>query len=434
MAGKRGFGSVRRLKSGRYQARYTGPDGISYSLGSFGTAKQADVALAKVRVRIDNGTWMSPEDEAAAEQAAALAAAEHKTTVAEFAEVWLASLKGQTHRHGSLGRLKNHILPVLGDVPLVDLNRKNLAAWWAQCCPDLPSQKGRCYENLHALLALAVEHELISANPLRIKGAARVTPKREPQTATVEQVEQLLAAMPPQDRAGVLLAAWCGLRIGEVLALQRHDFAVDPATPVPLAPPVRIMLRRHTVPRAGGGTVYGEGAVIVMRGSKEQERTETVAVPPHVVPEVWTHLEEHVRPEPTAWLFPARTDVSLPINHVTFRYQWRKARKAVGLPDLNVHDLRRTGSTLAAQAGATPAELRDRLRHRTSTAAERYIVAARGADAALAERMSHHVAATTARRAAPRTQAPVSAPQVDPVEAEVQRRVQERLRELGIEE
>ena len=49
--GKRTFGSVRKLPSGRYQARYTGPDGAAYT-GRTPEGRAADVRLAAVRRRL----------------------------------------------------------------------------------------------------------------------------------------------------------------------------------------------------------------------------------------------------------------------------------------------------------------------------------------------------------------------------------------------
>ena len=54
------------------------------------------------------------------------------------------------------------------------------------------------------------------------------------------------------------------------------------------------------------------------------------------------------------------------------------ARKAGGRPDLRFHDLRHTGAVLAAQTGATLAELMGRLGHSTARRALRYQHAAAG--------------------------------------------------------
>ena len=65
--GKRTFGSVRRLPSGRYQARYTGPDGATHSgrtpegrALTFDSKQYADAYLSRVSADIQAGRWMSP--------------------------------------------------------------------------------------------------------------------------------------------------------------------------------------------------------------------------------------------------------------------------------------------------------------------------------------------------------------------------------------
>ena len=69
------------------------------------------------------------------------------------------------------------------------------------------------------------------------------------------------------------------------------------------------------------------------------------------------------------------------------------ARDAAGRPDLRFHDLRHTGAVLAAQTGATLAELMARLGHSTPAAAMRYQHAAQDRDAVIASRLSEMVAA-----------------------------------------
>lgn len=65
-----------------------------------------------------------------------------------------------------------------------------------------------------------------------------------------------------------------------------------------------------------------------------------------------------------------------------------KARAAAERPDLPWHDLRHTGATLAAQTGATLAELMTRLGHSTHQAALRYQHAAHGRDRVIADALS----------------------------------------------
>ena len=62
MAGKRRFGRVRRLPSGRYQARYLGPDGKDRPApGTFASKADAEVWLARKEVEIRDGEWIDPD-------------------------------------------------------------------------------------------------------------------------------------------------------------------------------------------------------------------------------------------------------------------------------------------------------------------------------------------------------------------------------------
>ncbi|MBC7550190.1 MAG: hypothetical protein H7269_04700, partial [Cellulomonas sp.] len=54
---RRSSGAIRKLSSGRYQARYTGPDGLLRSLGTFATKTEADQVLAHETSQMARGTW-----------------------------------------------------------------------------------------------------------------------------------------------------------------------------------------------------------------------------------------------------------------------------------------------------------------------------------------------------------------------------------------
>jgi hypothetical protein len=62
MSKKRRFGRVRRLPSGRYQARYSGPDGIDRpAQGTFAAKGEAEVWLTLKEAEILRGDWMDPD-------------------------------------------------------------------------------------------------------------------------------------------------------------------------------------------------------------------------------------------------------------------------------------------------------------------------------------------------------------------------------------
>lgn len=62
MAGKRRFGRIRHLPSGRWQARYNGSDGIDRAAPStFAIKRDAEVWLAKTEVAILSDQWLDPD-------------------------------------------------------------------------------------------------------------------------------------------------------------------------------------------------------------------------------------------------------------------------------------------------------------------------------------------------------------------------------------
>ena len=109
--GKRYFGNVRRLPSGRYQARYTGPDGRTYTGRSqegraltFDSKTYADAYLSRVDADIQAGRWVSPD----------AAKAARPVTLAAYAETWLESRDLSPATRLLYANVLKHILPALG--------------------------------------------------------------------------------------------------------------------------------------------------------------------------------------------------------------------------------------------------------------------------------------------------------------------------------
>jgi integrase len=77
---------------------------------------------------------------------------------------------------------------------------------------------------------------------------------------------------------------------------------------------------------------------------------------------------------------------------------WNTARKRASLPEAHPPDLRHTGLTLAAQNGATLAEVTRPAGHSSSRAAMIYQHAAERRDAEVAARLGRLAAGTSANR------------------------------------
>jgi integrase len=213
-----------------------------------------------------------------------------------------------------------------------------------------------------------VQDEVLDANPCRIRAAMQTNRKRDVDVLTPAEVDRLAAKMPARLRASVILAAWCGLRWGETSELRRKDVAADQS----------VLRIRRAVTYRGGKFYPGE--------PKTRAGVRDVAIPPHIRPILKAHMKSHVDRPPDSLLFPA--DDARHLREGEYRKHWEKARAAIGKPNLRVHDLRHVGAVLAAQSGATTAELMHRLGHTTPQMALKYQHVAEGRDAEIAVRLS----------------------------------------------
>jgi integrase len=265
--------------------------------------------------------------------------------------------------------LEDHIYPTFGAKPVRDITMAAVDRWYARTLVDRPTMRAHAYSLLRTILETArTRDRIIDANPAMIRGAGTAQRKIKPRPATLEQLDGLAAEMPDRYRLMVPLAAWCALRFGELVELRRAD--IDIAENV-------VKIRRAAV-RVDHGWLVGD--------PKSDAGIRDVAIPPHIVPAVERHLASHVGRRGDSLLFPAKSGGHLQPS--TLGRHFYRARAAVDRPDLRWHDLRHSGATLAAQTGATLAELMARLGHSTPAAAMRYQHAAQGRDQAIAAALS----------------------------------------------
>ena len=349
---------VRKLPSGRYQARYMAPDGLRHNAPmTFDTIKDARTWLSTVRSDMARGLWQ-PVDRNKPE------------TFAVYAEKWMLrrELKPRTAEH--YRKLLDHqILPRFQDTPLAAISSERVRDWYADLDRSRPTLRAHAYSLLRTILATAVTDEKIPANPCHIRGAGASKRARRVKPATLAELEAIAASMPERYRPMVLLCSWCALRFGEVTELRRKD--VDLKNGV-------IHVRRGVV-RADGEVVVGT--------PKSDAGSRDVAIPPHLVPLLKQHRDAMPMRGQDALLFPAADGVSHLAPSSLYRVFY-PARKAAGREDLRWHDLRHTGAVLAAQTGATLAELMGRLGHSSPAAALRYQHAAQDRDTQIAQALS----------------------------------------------
>lgn len=96
------------------------------------------------------------------------------------------------------------------------------------------------------------------------------------------------------------------------------------------------------------------------------------------------HLSQFTGEESSRLVFNSENGGNI---RTTYYQMLRRALNRIGRPDIRPHDLRHTGMTVAAQAGASLAELKHRLGQSTTQAAEIYMHATADHGRRIAERM-----------------------------------------------
>lgn len=357
---RRTWGSVHKLPSGRYRARYTGPDGRPHTAPHTFTAKMdAEGWLANEDRLISRGEWTPPKQRARAEEAQAL-------TFGEYAARVLDARARRTKKPLRLTTLDLYrkllrlaLLPTFADMPLADIAPEDVVKWHASL-PDRPTQNANAYLLLKSIMVDAEDEELIARNPCRLKGAGKPEPARTAEALTVTELTAYLEAVPERYRVALMLAGWCGLRSGEVRALRRRDLDLRQGV-------VNVERTVSRVTDDEGGHRWHIGP------PKTRAGVRTVAIPPHLLDVLAEWLAAQPVRGKDGLLFPA-DDGATPLHDTVLRDAHKHGATAIGRPTLTVHDLRRTAATLSAQAGATTKELMRLLGHTTVDVAMKYQV------------------------------------------------------------
>lgn len=260
-----------------YVVRYVDETGVRRS-NQFDRQKEADAFRRKIEAELDAGTHVAPV---------------MKATIAQSCRSFLETAEQRLER-GQIGQsrmmiyqtaIKNHIVPTLGAKVLADLTWSDLEAW----------QRGlrlsiRSVEAFTTVLKMVEEHAIKRGQSKRAvvrefkreAGSAKVKPIR---VFTADMTTAILRAAAERPKGcrrrardfvecAVHIAAFCGLRFGEIMGLTgasldfdhgvirvRHnltqwDLLKDPKTssgrrdvpmPTHIAQMLRAWLRRHYV-------------------------------------------------------------------------------------------------------------------------------------------------------------------------------------------
>ncbi|MFI6928183.1 tyrosine-type recombinase/integrase [Nonomuraea spiralis] len=338
---KRRFGRVRKLPSGRFQARYQGPDGIDRPAPqTFATKTDAEVWLTRTEAQILDDEWINPDA--------------GKISFGKYATDWIKERPNLRPRTIELYDylFRTHLKPIFEGKPLSEIKEPHVRQWRKKLLDNGVSEVtlAKAYRLLKAILSTAVDDQLIKRNPCRIKGAGQEKSPERP-VLTVAQVYRIVEVIEPRYRALVLLGTFASLRWGELTGLQRRDLDLDTGT---------VKVERQLIQITGKGLTF--------TNAKSAAGKRTVAIPELIIDELKVHVKDFAVDGDEGLIFVGPDNG--PLRNTNFnRRVWAKALQDAGLPKIHFHDLRHTGNTLAASAGASIRELMARMGHSSTRAA-----------------------------------------------------------------
>jgi integrase len=313
-----------------------------------GTKRQAETECARLIAEMDGGAYIEPS----------------KTTVREFFQTWLkhekANVSPKTHSRYEDLLLKN-VAPIIGSVTLNKLTAAKIDACWAKLLESgrrdgkgglAPRTVGHCRRVMLTAIEQALKWDLLKKNPVAITRP----PKTERVTMSAygasETADMLEALRPTRMLMPALLAALCGLRRGEILALRwRHvDLKNATLSIVESAEQVGTDVRYKE-------TKSGKARNVALSSSVLEELRR------HKAAQAEEQLRIGIRPDGDSFVV-AQADGN-PLKPISLTHEWTRQIRKTALPQIRFHDLRHSHATQLLAAGVHPKIASERLGHST---------------------------------------------------------------------
>ncbi|WP_420711895.1 tyrosine-type recombinase/integrase [Streptomyces sp. MMG1533] len=217
---------------------------------------------------------------------------------------------GRSHRGLVQAPPPLHVLPTFGALDLDEITAPRVREWWAERLRTTKAKTtvAKAYRLLKGIFETAVDDDLVSRNPCRIKGAGKES-AAERRIATVAQVDALAEAIGIRWRLMVHLGAYGPMRPEELAGLRRRDVDLDSLV---------IRVRVAEPERTNGMRAPGE--------TESDAGVRAVVLPTFLHKEVKQHLAWFAGKGPDGLLFAG--EKGAPFRRTSFGRKWRRARRA----------------------------------------------------------------------------------------------------------
>lgn len=276
-----------------------------------------------------------------------------QTPIAEFLVRWLEEFVKVQRRPNTFRQYESlvrvHIIPAIGNIQLGRLTAQHVHGLMASMekAGHGAVLRAMTRRTLATALEQAIKWELIDRNVARKVDPPQI-PRREFVTWSDEQCQAFWKTA-ESDRvmfAALYLAVSCGMRSGEVRALQWSSVDLAAGT----------VSVKHTLFKP-------KGEEPILGDVKTSAGVRVIHMGQSVVEALKRHrgwlLERGMSGKPM--VFPS--DTGKYISCRVFERRFYRLCEAAGLPKIRIHDLRHTSATLLLQAGVHPKIVSERLGH-----------------------------------------------------------------------
>jgi integrase len=189
----------------------------------------------------------------------------------------------QTTRVGYERTLENHIRPYFTDLRVADCRRNHIVS--VLRAVEAPGARLNVYKLLRAAFRSAKANEWIVSDPMAGIDAP-VVPEYQADTYTLaEMLEVLDFARGSEIEPGLIIAAWCGTRVSETVALNRQDLDLR----CDMVDGEAVYSGRVSIAE-GYVTVPGQR---ILKGTKTERSKREIALPALAVERLLEILGEH---------------------------------------------------------------------------------------------------------------------------------------------
>ena len=243
--------------------------------------------------------------------------------------------------------IRSKLTPYFGRLKLSNITPQQIITWQnellnyrdAQGKPYSPVYLRTIQNQLSAIFNHAVRYYKLRENPCKKAGSMGKKKAREMLFWTKEEYLQFAKAIQDKPMAyhAFQMLYWCGIRVGELLALTPADFDFDRET----------VTISKSYQRLKGKDVITD--------PKTEKSNRTITMPDFLAAEMQTYIRSLYRISPDARIFP--------VTRSFLHHEMDRGCKLSGVKRIRIHDLRHSAISLLIDMGFSPLAIADRVGH-----------------------------------------------------------------------